>query len=85
MHSTWSTASAPLAGAILCLATVARAAAGVVEIDVVFPRNNQTYAPTSHFPIVFAVQNPDLARHLDPFINSFIHNGSDLGGSFGHA
>lgn len=85
MHPASSAASAALVGAILCLATVVRAAAGVVEIDVVFPRNNQTYAPTSHFPIVFALQNRDLAKHLNPHIHSFIRNGSDLEGSFGHA
>lgn len=84
MHLPLSAPSALLAGAILCLATVARAA-GVVEIDIVFPRNNQTYAPTSHFPIVFALQNLDLATHLDPYLQYFIRNGSDLEESYGHS
>lgn len=83
MHLPLSAPSALLAGAILCLATVVRAA-GVVEIDIVFPRNNQTYAPTSHFPIVFALQNPDLATHLDPYLQYFIRNGSDLEASYGY-
>jgi len=36
---------------------------GVVEVDLVFPRND-TYAPEPYFPIVFAVQNPELATLL---------------------
>lgn len=37
---------------------------GVVEADLVFPRN-QTYAPMRYLPIVFAVQNPVAAAALD--------------------
>ncbi|KAI4685537.1 uncharacterized protein J4E84_006265 [Alternaria hordeiaustralica] len=36
---------------------------GVVEVDLVFPRND-TYAPAPYVPIVFAVQNPELASSL---------------------
>lgn len=46
------------------VAQVASAESGVVEIDLVFPRNNQTFAPTSRFPIVFGYQHPELASTL---------------------
>jgi hypothetical protein len=36
---------------------------GVVEVDLVFPRN-ETYAPTSILPIVFGFQNSELAPFL---------------------
>ncbi|KAL2127502.1 hypothetical protein VTI74DRAFT_10625 [Chaetomium olivicolor] len=77
-RSAWS-----LVGSLACLGAVANAA-GVLEIDVVFPRNNETYAPTDKFPIVFALQNAELAKHLEPSIDSFIRNGPNLGSSFGH-
>ncbi|KAK3386349.1 hypothetical protein B0T20DRAFT_327954, partial [Sordaria brevicollis] len=32
-----------------------------VEFDILFPRHGETYAPTSIFPIVVAVQNPNAA------------------------
>lgn len=38
---------------------------GVVEIDLVFPRN-ETYAPSTLFPVVFAVQNSELAHFMKP-------------------
>jgi hypothetical protein len=28
-----------------------------IELDLIFPRNNTVYAPTAHFPVVFAIQN----------------------------
>jgi hypothetical protein len=33
---------------------------GVVEVDLMFPRNNTSYSPASIFPIVFAIQNSRL-------------------------
>lgn len=36
-----------------------------VEVDLIFPRND-TYAPSTLFPIVFAFQNAALASSLDP-------------------
>jgi hypothetical protein len=45
-----------------CLGVFA-AAAGVVQVDLVFPRN-ETYAPTRWMPVVFAVQNTELAPHI---------------------
>jgi hypothetical protein len=32
-----------------------------IEIDVVFPRQGETYAPVSPFPVVFAIQNAAVA------------------------
>ncbi|KAM7214752.1 hypothetical protein V8F06_009824 [Rhypophila decipiens] len=47
--------------------------AGVLEFDIVFPRN-ETYAPTKLFPIVFAVQNPGLAKNIPFLVDWFIRN-----------
>jgi hypothetical protein len=71
-------------GSLACLGAVVNAA-GVLEIDVVFPRTNETYAPTDKFPIVFALQNAELAKHLKPSIHLFVRNGSNLESTFGHA
>ncbi|TQV98248.1 hypothetical protein IF1G_02328 [Cordyceps javanica] len=55
---------------LLTLGIAARAAAaaggvkGHAEVDVLFPRND-TFAPTPLLPIVFAVQNPAVARQLN--------------------
>ena len=65
-----------LVGLLACLAPVN--AAGVVEINVVFPQQNETYAPTDYFPIVFALQNVEMAKYLDASIHSFIWNDSRL-------
>ncbi|KAL4886082.1 hypothetical protein BJY04DRAFT_213620 [Aspergillus karnatakaensis] len=39
-------------------------AVSVVEVDLVFPRN-ETYAPTEDFPVVFAIQNSAKAELLN--------------------
>ncbi|KOS19008.1 hypothetical protein ESCO_001360 [Escovopsis weberi] len=41
---------------------------GVFEVDIVFPRN-QTYAPSPHMPIVFAVHNLELGLLINPAIS----------------
>lgn len=51
-------------------------AAGVLDIGLVFPRANETYEPTDRFPILFAIQNPELARHMEPWLWFRILNGS---------
>jgi hypothetical protein len=51
-------------------------AAGVLEIDLLFPRN-ETYAPRTRFPVVFALRNPHLAQHLKPEISWVILNASE--------
>ena len=38
-----------------------------LEIDVIFPRENETYDFTSSLPIVFAFQNLTAAAELGPF------------------
>lgn len=64
------------------------------EIDLVFPRNDTTYAPTNAFPFVFAVQNAgtawpiglEIAVDISPFSDAGIEDGGDafhLGGSDG--
>ncbi|KAF7514718.1 hypothetical protein G7054_g15063 [Neopestalotiopsis clavispora] len=40
---------------------------GIMEVDLVFPRN-ETYALNSTFPIVFAINNPELVSLLSPRI-----------------
>ncbi|KFZ06234.1 hypothetical protein V501_07602 [Pseudogymnoascus sp. VKM F-4519 (FW-2642)] len=63
------------------------AAASVLEVDLVFPRN-ETYAPTTWFPVVFAFQNAERARLLNPHISYTIRNWDDMlgndGASFSH-
>ena len=54
---------------LISLGTVSNAAdSGVLEVDLLFPRN-ETYAPTEWMPFVFAVQNTKLAKYLVPTIN----------------
>ncbi|KAK4097266.1 hypothetical protein N658DRAFT_500571 [Parathielavia hyrcaniae] len=73
-------ASLSLVVVLSCLGDIVGAAqAGVLEIDVVFPRN-ESYAPRPWFPIVFAFQNAHLAPHLRPFIEYSVRNTSDLTG-----
>ncbi|KAK3906398.1 hypothetical protein C8A05DRAFT_11878 [Staphylotrichum tortipilum] len=47
-------------------------ASAVMQVDLVFPRAGQVYAPTPSMPIVFAwvptVQNPHLAHHTYPYL-----------------
>ena len=72
-----------LAGLLACLGVAVHAADGV-EIDLVFPRN-ATYAPTANFPIVFAIRNTALAKHLVLALQSFLRNGSGFNSTFGHS
>jgi hypothetical protein len=51
--------------ALVACVGVVHAASGIMEVDLVFPRN-ETYAPSPLFPIVFAFQNPELAPFLIP-------------------
>lgn len=65
-----------LVGASAYLGATASAADGVLDIGVVFPRQNETYAPMERFPIVFALQNAELATNLKPLIELVVLNGS---------
>jgi hypothetical protein len=49
------------------------AALGVMEVDLVFPRN-ETYAPTKIFPVIIAIQNPELAPFLNPTLSVDLTN-----------
>lgn len=52
--------------------------AGVLEFDLLFPRN-ETYTPTPFMPVVFGVRNAKLAQHLQARISVRIDNATDLG------
>jgi hypothetical protein len=45
----------------------------VVEVDLLFPRND-TYAPTALMPVVFAIQNPPVAEPLDLALEWRLYN-----------
>jgi hypothetical protein len=47
------------------VAALAATTSGTMEVDIVFPRANQTYPRVYPFPVVVAVQNPDLAQMYD--------------------
>ncbi|KAL2160291.1 hypothetical protein VTH06DRAFT_1464 [Thermothelomyces fergusii] len=74
----------PLAGLLTCLGVVV-SAAGELEVGLVFPRENETYAPMKNFPVVFAVRNPKATEHLQLSIYSFIRNGTYLQDAVGHS
>ncbi|KAG7289906.1 hypothetical protein NEMBOFW57_006283 [Staphylotrichum longicolle] len=64
---------------LACLGTLA-SAASKVEFDLVFPRDNQSYAPTPYMPVIFAVTNPERAMRLYPYLE-FRVNQSVVGGT----
>ncbi|KAK7927496.1 hypothetical protein PG985_004494 [Apiospora marii] len=52
-------------------ANAARTLPADVQFDFIFPRNNETYAPTQLFPLVFGVNNLDAVWPLKcPFVSS---------------
>ncbi|KAK1978614.1 hypothetical protein LZ30DRAFT_728497 [Colletotrichum cereale] len=65
-----------LGAASAYLGAIAQAASGLLDIGLVFPRQNETYAPMQRFPIIFALQNAELAKHLEPVIELDVLNGS---------
>jgi hypothetical protein len=46
----------------------ASSAPGVVEVDLIFSRND-TFAPSKLTPIVFAIQNPSLVQSINPVLS----------------
>ncbi|KAF3392820.1 hypothetical protein F1880_008721 [Penicillium rolfsii] len=57
----------------LCLlASWARADSNSTEVDLIFPRND-TFAPMPLMPIVFAVQNPSVAKQVNARIEYGFH------------
>ncbi len=59
-----------------CLTTAA-SITNTVEFDLVYPRDNQSYHPTPHMPVVFAIQNPKLAQNLHPYITFRVQSTTD--------
>ncbi|KAJ5927826.1 hypothetical protein N7466_006782 [Penicillium verhagenii] len=73
MHSLFKLLQAAL---ITSWMTVATANSGVFEVDLIYPRN-ETYTPSPLMPMVFAVQNPDMADPLGASISwSFLEGGN---------
>lgn len=50
------------------LVKAADSASGVMEVDLIFPRND-TYDPIDNWPVIFAVQNFEMAQSLDGSLN----------------
>ncbi|KAF9890420.1 hypothetical protein FE257_006088 [Aspergillus nanangensis] len=48
------------------------ASSQVAEVDVIFPRANETFSPSPLTPIVFALHNPSLLSTLDPQLEWYI-------------
>ncbi|KAF3078886.1 hypothetical protein TWF102_003216 [Orbilia oligospora] len=69
-----------LVGSLAYFGATVADAAGVAEIGVVFPRINETYALTDWFPVVFAVQNTQLAENLAFSIYTLVRTGPNLDG-----
>jgi len=61
---------------LACIGIVAEPA-GVLEVDLVFPRN-ETYEPTPYMPVVFGFRNGELARRLRPTISVRIRDTVNL-------
>jgi hypothetical protein len=49
-----------------------------VEVDLIFPRNNETYSLTAHMPIVFAIQNSRYAAPLDLSFRYMLFKGARI-------
>ncbi|RAK99290.1 uncharacterized protein BO80DRAFT_426578 [Aspergillus ibericus CBS 121593] len=50
---------------------------GIFEVDLIFPRN-ETYAPHTLLPVVFALQNPPLAFPVAAWISWSLWEGNNL-------
>lgn len=64
---TTATAVEPSTSASSAQSTAPTANLPALEIDIIFPRENETYDFTSSLPIVFAFQNFTAAAELGPF------------------
>ncbi|KAL4907339.1 hypothetical protein BDW74DRAFT_176116 [Aspergillus multicolor] len=56
-------------------------AVSVVEVDLVFPRND-TYSPTEAFPVVWAIQNSAKAQLLNPSVSYGINSWANTSVTF---
>ncbi len=57
---------------LACLGVVD--AADMLEVDLLFPRDNETYAPMERFPIVFGLRNAELGQYLQPTLDVALQN-----------
>lgn len=57
-----------IAALVACFAARVDAALTTVEFDLMFPRANVSYTPTTHMPIIFAVKNPQPAKYMRPVL-----------------
>ncbi|KAJ2980098.1 hypothetical protein NQ176_g2846 [Zarea fungicola] len=48
---------------------------GTVEFDLIFPKNGDVYEPTAMMPLVWAIQNANLAATLDAIISITLNGG----------
>ncbi|KAE9373656.1 hypothetical protein N431DRAFT_337783 [Stipitochalara longipes BDJ] len=53
-----------------------------IELDLIFPRNNTVYAPTAHFPVVFAIQNAAIGWPYGLAIDWIITSDSPVGDQY---
>ena len=72
-----------LVGTLACLGSVVNAAGGLASWKSVWSSRATRHAPTDNFPIVFALQNSEFAKHLQLYITSMVRNGPDSGSGFG--
>ncbi|KAK3899737.1 hypothetical protein C8A05DRAFT_36632 [Staphylotrichum tortipilum] len=61
---------------VACLAS-ATSTPNTVEFDLVYPRDNQSYQPTPHMPVVIAIHNAKLAQNLHPYITFRVQSTTD--------
>ncbi len=67
----WSLTAASLAA----LSTgVDAISAGAMEVNLLFPRDNETYAPNANMPVIFSIRNAAYGQYLEPFINALLYN-----------
>ncbi|KAG7294608.1 hypothetical protein NEMBOFW57_004684 [Staphylotrichum longicolle] len=57
-----------IAALAACFAVRVDAALTTVEFDLMFPRANVSYTPTTYMPIIFAVKNPQPAKYMRPVL-----------------
>ncbi|EAA32695.3 hypothetical protein GE21DRAFT_6607 [Neurospora crassa] len=83
MHVKPWTAWSLLASLVSFWAVADAADSGILEVDLLFPRN-ETYAPTEWIPYIFSIQNAKLAKYLLPEIRYDVWNLTEGGNSFGY-
>lgn len=70
--------------AFLSVIVDAANALDLLDIGIVFPRENETYELTDYVPIIFGLQNANKATDLRLIIDYFIRNGTENRAAFGH-